>query len=376
LFPSESQAPPTPEDHRRAAAVLETLGKANSEDEQVLAYFLRYGYVPLSEGASDPVADAAATIDAAPWIGRQGSSSRGSIIRLIDDRLLEVAPIGPYGSMPTVKLTKKASGSPAIDDWLKSATEAAQADLAERRRYVADLDFPRGQTARSEQTAALSSVPPKAVVKLMAYHGRTWFLPSGGGANFIADFVVDHPDVEVQILVVGDKAGEVVREGASPEQHSESIRTGMASLRDFARTHPNVRIRRYGRRPEGSLLRCQIVQAESKTILSCFVTVWRFGMERAIYGEELSLLPSTNLAMLMNREFDRVFEQATPVSESFRRSVTHYARLYGREAISFGIGPVSLLVVAVLSGQALYLLAAAGIAIAEAWNERRRRPDR
>ena len=89
---------------------------------------------------------------------------------------------------------------------------------------------------------------------------------------------------------------------------------------------------------------------------------------------EFSVSPESNLAMLANREFDRVFKGATPVGKSLRNWLLYLARLYGRELVIFGVGPVSLAITSLLQGQPLYLLPAAGIAVALAWSGRQRLP--
>src|ERR1700674_5777299 len=109
-----SLAPPSQEDEERASSIATVAAangsrKGNETDRAVLAYLLRYGYLPLS-GPDRAVAEAANVISAAPWIGRAGSAeaqetlqwllSKGLIeqTRQLGIDVIQLAPCETFGA--------------------------------------------------------------------------------------------------------------------------------------------------------------------------------------------------------------------------------------------------------------------------------------
>lgn len=156
-------------------------------------------------------------------------------------------------------------------------------------------------------------------IKLIGYHGRTWFESPDSAQGFLQDIAIKNHNLKFEILLVDDKAAVTVREGASIEQHKLASSLGMKPLLSNRCLPGHIRkqfdIRTYGFNEDDSYLRGVIIENNSGNILFCHVISWRFGLERGIYGRDLEISGESSIALLCRKYFDDVFKRSNPVGK-------------------------------------------------------------
>lgn len=310
----EHDARPSHEHEDLAHKIFSKLGKNKDENSVILlTYFLRYGYVPLSENS---ISEAAKTIGSAPWVGLEGSILEPTIRNFIDEKLIEFSQITELDNSIVLRLSPSPdTGNRDIDVLFAELWKKATEHIKRRKDMMRIVGWAHHTTVREELKEAMKNAPRDATIKLMAYHGRTWLPPTIGVLGFLLDLAYNRNDLRFEILIVDKKAKGKVLEGATQEEHMRASQPGISVLRKMQLPKEILKrfdIRTYGKTDEDSLLRCLIIQTKQKVIKDCYISVWFFGRERGFYGREIWLNGNASLALLCRNYFDSVFKKGWP----------------------------------------------------------------
>jgi hypothetical protein len=350
-------AKPSGADFEDAVSVLRAIAglKPREDYVELMSYFLRYGYLPVSR-SRESVEHAARDLAAAPWVGGQDLSQ--ALKYFIEKGIVEFSSLGDFlegsmaldfGEAPILRLSRTAA---ALDRLLGKALARTKADVERRAKMVRVTGWAHESIVRAQVEDAIMSAPPKATIKIAAYHGRTWLSPESGVSSLIPGLLKDRRAFKFQILAVDKRANATVREGASEKEHLAASAPGLGTLmRRLSQDYElgrdelaRIDVRTYGKTSEDSLLRGLIVQNEDGTIYSCHATAWLFGHERAMYGRNIALDPGSNLAILCRDYFDRVFARSYP-QVGLRKRSSWMLRKRWFEAVTLLVGPAACTVI-------------------------------
>ncbi len=311
----------------------------NQQSEVILAYFLRYGYVPLT---ARNASEAAKFIGSAPWIGLQGGDLESTINLFLKRKLLQYSRSVELDNQLVLRISPKSStGVSEVDLFIKEMWAKTQAQIRDRRDIIKILGWTQHPATRDFLKNAMETTPQNGLVKLMVYHGRT--LPdAGGAAGNLFDFAGRRNDLRFQVLVVDKKAKGRVVEGATEKENIAASIFGLVSLRRMGLPSDimkRVDVRTYGTTDSDSLMRCLITEDRLGDIKDCVVTVWFFGQDRGVHGREIALSGDSSLALLCRNYFDNVFKRGLP-QLSYRSQLVWIAVNYWYWIMTFGAIPL------------------------------------
>ena len=314
------------------------------EFQTALAYFLYYGYLPLPNSYNcareEQVRIACITLASAPWIGAISDRYTYTLTRLLDLNILKLAkpdfkdvPLAVFLSIDDIPATGE------LLHELKSWVEESYSMHRKRLLLHIDKGWSVGaDNVKSALRRIIDCETGELVIKLVAYHGRTWF---GVDANsgFIQDLLLKHPKITFKILLVDEHANEIVREGSTVENHRNASSAGLVALSLLPTTfRSRVDVRMYGRSVKSALMRGILIERGDGSLVGASITNWRFGYDRGIYGRELEFHPESSLALISNEYFNSVFQHSRPIG-NMRRRLAYSVRRY---AVSVGIGALPL----------------------------------
>lgn len=310
----ESDARPSHEHEILSRRILELLKvEFDGVFLNVMAYFLRYGFIPVS-GKS--FAEAAKNIGSAPWIGSEGSSLESFLATLAGKGILEFVQFKKWGNQWILRLSPAPnSGIEELDSVCAVAWKNIEGQIERRKDSIKDLGWAFQKDIRDNVKNAMANAPTDATIKLMAYHGRTWLSTTMGIAGLIPDLICQRDDLHFQILIASKDAKGKVIEGATKDEHTRSVAFGIAVLRKLDlpnRLKEKLDVRTYGKSDSEALLRCLIVETKEHAIKDCYITAWFFGHERGFHGRELYIDGRSSLAMLCRDYFDATFDKQWP----------------------------------------------------------------
>lgn len=297
-----------------------------NEFVNILSYFIYYGFIPLHLpklfSDTERFNIALITLSSAPWMGAVSSRYSTPLSKLIKlDILTYNIQIKEIEFSLSLNINSKFLSkfqSVAFD--INMYYRQAMINHEKRFFLHNDLGWTLGaENLKSDILKMVTSHTDNITVKLIAYHGRTWF---GVDAfdGFIQDALDKYSNLFFQILLVDPKANIQVREGATEKEHQKSSQNGLIGINNMLQTNlKRVEIRLYGEKVDSAYLRGMIIEDSKGNILSTHITNWRFGYERGIYGKELLLHSEASLSKLCRNYFNDVFKNAKPIGRLHRR---------------------------------------------------------
>lgn len=311
------------------AKKLQYADVSGNENEflEILAYFLSYGYLPLytslSSSDTEKINIAINTLSSAPWLGATGYKYKEPFEKLVRINILkfmnlyESSDYAMVFCIDEIAANIKEDSKIAINTYLEKAKKRYE----KRLNLHSDLGWTSGvahikreinETINQHQTKKLT-------IKLVAYHGRTWF-SLDVASGFFQDLLSRYKNIKLKLLLVDAKANIVVREGSTQEQHELSSNNGLQVVSKLPRQiKKRIDSRFYGRKIEDSFMRGMLIEDQQGNILNVNITNWRFGVDRGIYGRELMLGNDSSLAKICSNYFDQTFKNARPTGNLFNK---------------------------------------------------------
>ena len=134
----EDTARPSYEHEELANKILVAVGMQNSnENITALAYFVRYGYVPISDKGS--ISEAAKNIASAPWVGLDGASLESILQELIEKQLLEFALVDELDNQYVLKIRSSINHHNEIGTLLEELWKKTEQDIKKRKNIVKNV---------------------------------------------------------------------------------------------------------------------------------------------------------------------------------------------------------------------------------------------
>lgn len=314
LVGKEDDARPSHAHEDIAREILQRLSLPTSDLYlKTFSYFCRYGYIPLSEKS---ISEIGKFIGSAPWVGLEGGVLEPIINSLIKAGVLEFATIKSLTNQLVIRISPSAN-TPDIEirELLDSLWQKTENLISHRQQIITNVDWTHSKAIQIILKQAIENAPIDGVIKLMAYHGRTWLPSSSGVLGFLLDVARSRTDLKFQVLIVDPKAQGRTIEGATQEEHMSASAYGISSLKKLSLPLELLNrfdVRTYGKDDRDSFLRCVIVETKERLIKDCYVTVWFFGNDRGFHGREIKLDGKSSLAFLCRGYFDRVFTNGWP----------------------------------------------------------------
>lgn len=338
----EHDARPSYEHENLARKILESIKKPIDQNSEILiTYFLRYGYITLSDKS---IPEAAKTIGSSPWVGSEGSIFESTIENFINEKLIEFSQITELDNSLVLRLSPNPNtGNREIDALFAELWKKTTENIKKRKDMVRIIGWADHNTNREEIKKAMKNAPRDATIKLMAYHGRTWLPSTIGVLGVLLDLAYKRNDLYFEILIVDKKAKGGVLEGATQEEHMRASQPGISNIRSMQLPNEILKrfdVRAYGKTDEESWLRCLIIQTKQQVIKDCYATIWFFGRERGLHGREIWLNGDSSLALLCRNYFDSVFKKGLP-QLSFSKQFYWIVNNYWFELITLGLIPTA-----------------------------------
>lgn len=309
---TEKKAKPSDADVDLARKILSIKGIYSTDEkkDKVLSYFVRYGYLPLYE--SNSIQEATNSIVGAPWMGIETNSVQAIIKELVSKGVLEFTTMVDVGNIPVLRLAEKfETGDDKIDTLLTNKRREILQEIDARSDICKIIGWTLSKDNLNELNETFDDLQDGATLKIMAYHGVTWFSNELGIIEKIINIANEKKSSKFEILIVDEKAKGKVIEGATREEHRIASFKGLQLLKKID-ISPKIDIRTYGLNDSDALMRCTIVESKDKLILKCYVTTWFYGSERGIYGKQLWFDGNSNMAILCRDYFDSVFKKGWP----------------------------------------------------------------
>lgn len=357
LIQHEKDARPSDKHIDLAIQILGKLSiRQNNDLICSLSYFLRYGYIPISACS---VSEIGKFIGSAPWVGFEGESLTTAIKELFKKDLLVFTTIPELNNQLCACLNFNPKFS---DTWLNQLLTRllgkTQHQIAKRSNIIENYDWTHGNKIQNQMRDIISNAPEGSVIKMIAYHGRTWLPSSNGVLGFILDEIQKRNDLKFKILVIDPNAKGRVIEGGTPEANKRASSLILSVLRSkhlSITTLSKFDLRTYGKIEEDSLMRGLIVENFEGKIVSCFVTTWFFGSDRGFYGREIRLDGDSSLALLLKHYFDRVFEKGMPQLNPLQM-VFWFIKTYWFVLLTLVIIPIICIIILILDNSRQVLI--------------------
>ena len=230
LKQGDKNARPSQHHENLARSILLDLGiDSNKFNLVVMAYFLKYGYIPLSERA---VSESGKYLGSAPWIGLEGAILEPSINLLLERGILEFSHSNELDNQLVLRLNPKPHDTgKVIQQVFSKVWGNTKHNIARRKKIVTDMGWTHNTRERNRLKDALEHCPRDVTIKIMAYHGRTWLPSAVGVSGFLLDLARERPDINFEMLIVGKNASGRVVEGATKQEHIGSTAFGIPALR-------------------------------------------------------------------------------------------------------------------------------------------------
>lgn len=342
----ENDARPS-EEHIRLARLILNRINIDPANEIVcsLSYFLRYGYIPISSNSSSEIGK---FIGSAPWVGLEGETLFESIETLKSKNIISFYKIPELDNQFCIGLNFSLVHS---DEWLNRLFAKlwlkTSNQIQRRCQIIENYDWTHGKKIQNEMRQIIKNAPNGGVIKILAYHGRTWLPSSNGVLGFLLDTVNTRSDLSFKILVIDPNASGRVIEGGTPEANNRASSLILSVIKNThlsTKTLSKFDIRTYGKIENESYMRGLIVETNDGRIVSCFITTWFFGSDRGFYGREIKLDGDSSLALLVRNYFNSVFEKSKPQLNRVQQFYW-YIRLYWFRLLTLVVIPLIFIIV-------------------------------
>lgn len=343
---NEDDARPSHSHEEIAREILQRASISTSDLHlETLSYFTRYGYIPLSEKS---VSEISKFIGSAPWVGLEGGVLEPIINSLVKTGVLEFATVRSLANQLVIRISPDAkTPNQDLHDVLFAIWQKTEGQISKRQQIITNTEWTHSKAYQLLVKQAIENAPKDGVIKLMAYHGRTWLPSSSGVLGFLLDVANSRTDLKFQILIVDPKAKGRTIEGATQEEHMRASAYGISSLKKLNLPLSLLNrfdVRTYGKDDKDSFLRCVIVETKEKVIKDCYATVWFFGSDRGFHGREIKLDGKSSLAFLCRGYFDRVFTNGWPQVNPILQ-ILWILKQYWYRILTLGMIPLACLIV-------------------------------
>lgn len=235
-----------------------------------------------------------------------------------------------------------------VGDLLRDHARSPEKELEKRRNLLEDLG-PAAPQVGGKNTARMFNpkrLPKKPIIRQAVYSGRTlldYYDAEEGKYKSISHLqLLDDMKgaVEIRLLILTPRPESPYDEGADPNKLEANLLQGLMDLRNAPYDEHNpapkltlnprswlpwyqefrrrtsqlnkLKIRFYGDSEGAGLFRGIIISGQ-EGIKAAQFAVWEIHEQRGTHGEYGQTTGNTSLALLLQRQFDEVFDNAVPV---------------------------------------------------------------